>query len=133
MSGAEEAGRLLDMAEKDLNALLHMGDPSAFPDEIFGFHAQQAAEKALKSWLAVLNREYPLTHDLSYLLRTLEEGGADIQRFWDLVELNAFAVQFRYEAYDEPDDPLPRDTTLTALRNLLNVVTSFLAPHGERR
>jgi HEPN domain-containing protein len=133
MSGAEEARRILDLAGKDLNALTHMGDPSAFPDEIFGFHAQQAAEKALKAWLAALNREYPLTHDLSYLLRMLEDCGVDADPFLGLVELNAFAVQFRYEAYDEPDDPLPRDTTLDELRKLQAVVENFLSRHGEHR
>lgn len=38
---------------KDLRALQGMSDPDVFADEVFGFHAQQAAEKALKAWLAV--------------------------------------------------------------------------------
>ena len=45
---------LLAMARKDLVALAGMGDLKVFADEIFGFHAQQATEKALKSWLATL-------------------------------------------------------------------------------
>lgn len=33
------------MADKDLAALAGMSDPTVFADEIFGFHAQQAADK----------------------------------------------------------------------------------------
>ena len=46
----------------------NMGDAEAFDDEIFGFHAQQAVEKALKAWLTEVGVTYPLTHDLSLLL-----------------------------------------------------------------
>lgn len=122
MRDIEGARRLIEMARKDLKALEHMDDPESFPDEVFGFHVQQVAEKTLKSWLAVLGREYPMTHDLSFLLRVLEDAGADVDRFWDLVEYNAFAVQYRYEAYDGQDEPLFRNEALGILRELLDVV-----------
>ncbi len=54
MENREEARRLLDVARKDLNALPGMMDVETFADEIFGFHAQQATEKALKAWLTFL-------------------------------------------------------------------------------
>jgi hypothetical protein len=38
---------MLRMAYKDLNALTGMLDKSLFAYEIFGFHVQQAVEKAL--------------------------------------------------------------------------------------
>jgi len=50
-----------------------MIDNPLFADEIFGFHARQAMEKALKAWLASLSRDFPLTHDSSWLLGLLEE------------------------------------------------------------
>jgi hypothetical protein len=56
MSGIEEALALLAMDRKDLNALAGMGDPQLFAEEVFGFHAQQAVEKALKAWLAALEQ-----------------------------------------------------------------------------
>ena len=37
-------------------------------DEVLGFHVQQAAEKSLKAWLALLGETYPLTHNLDTLL-----------------------------------------------------------------
>jgi HEPN domain-containing protein len=33
-----------------------MGDPQVFTDTIFGFHAQQAIEKAVKAWLVLYDR-----------------------------------------------------------------------------
>lgn len=44
------------MAEKDHTALQGMLDTQIFADEIFGFHAQQAAEKALKAWLSLIEQ-----------------------------------------------------------------------------
>lgn len=64
-------------------------------------HAQQAAEKALKAWLAFLDVQYPRTHNLTLLLGLLEANGQDVSGFEDMVELNPYAVQYRYEAFDE--------------------------------
>ena len=50
-----------------------MDDSHVFADQVFGFHAQQAAEKLLKAWLALLGEVYPLTHDLEVLLDRLQE------------------------------------------------------------
>jgi len=52
MSDLKEARTLFEAAERDLLALRGMRDSTVFTDEIFGFHAQQAAEKLLKAWLA---------------------------------------------------------------------------------
>ncbi len=64
MSDFEHARSLLRMAQRDLNALRGMINPAVdptqvfFSDEVFGFHAQQAAEKSLKAWIASLgNRQ----------------------------------------------------------------------------
>ena len=41
MSDLEEARELLWLAERELRALEAMLDMETFPDEVFGFHAQQ--------------------------------------------------------------------------------------------
>ena len=57
MSDLDHAKSLLEMAMGDLNSLRGMvisastANDGFFSDEIFGFHAQQAAEKCLKAWL----------------------------------------------------------------------------------
>ena len=56
---------LLAAADRDIEILQLMYDSTGGSDEIFGFHAQQAAEKSLKAWLAFLGEVYPLTHDPS--------------------------------------------------------------------
>ena len=54
-----------------------MHDADVFADEIFGFHVQQAAEKLLRAWLALLGEVYPLTHDLDLLLDLLQKRVSD--------------------------------------------------------
>jgi len=78
MRAPDQAQDLLLMARKDFDALRGMLDNPLFADEIVGFHAQQAIEKALKAWLAARSVSFPLTHDLSRLLGLLEENGNDV-------------------------------------------------------
>lgn len=122
MSDIKQARAIFDMACKDLNALRGMTDGAVFDDEIFGFHTQQAIEKALKAWIAILGLEYPLTHDISFLLNFLEEREADIGRYWDLVIYNAFAVRFRYEAMAPVEEPLDRPKVIKQVKGLLDRV-----------
>jgi HEPN domain-containing protein len=68
MNGVEHAREMLTLAQRDFKALQGMLDVETFADEIFGFHAQQAVEKALKAWLTLVGVEYPRTHDLEELL-----------------------------------------------------------------
>jgi HEPN domain-containing protein len=73
-----------------------MLDTRIFADEIFGFHAQQAAEKALKAWLSLSSMDYPRIHDLEELLVLLTQHEATIpEQFYGLIDLTDFAVQFR--------------------------------------
>ena len=74
-SDKDHALQLLEMADKDLQALQNMRNAEDFANEIFGFHAQQAIEKALKAWIASLNLTYPKSHDVSALVRILEDAG----------------------------------------------------------
>jgi len=66
MALSDEARQMLAAAYKDWRALAGMADPDVFADEVFGFHAQQAVEKALKAWLALLGVEYPRTTTKSW-------------------------------------------------------------------
>ena len=81
MAAFEEALLLLSAAHRDLRALRGMFDAHVFVDEIFGFHAQQAVEKALKAWLAFFDVQYPRTHDLTLLLASLRPMGKTLMAF----------------------------------------------------
>ena len=87
------------MANKDFDALIGMvQDSKVFADEIFGFHTQQAIEKALKAWICMLDISYPLSHQIARLLTILENSGENVELFWPLEQHTAFAVQARDEA-----------------------------------
>jgi len=107
------------MARKDARAPSGMQDREVFADEIFGFHAQQAIEKALKAWCAHRSITYPLTHDLSELLSLLREDGCTVEAFDDLLRFNAFAVLFRYEALDEEAPNFDRERVIGEIDALL--------------
>jgi HEPN domain-containing protein len=126
MSDRDEARALLAVARRDAAAVSAMMDAAAFADEVFGFHAQQAVEKTLKAWLCDLHVEFPRTHNLSILLALLQQAGAPVAPFEALDWLNAFAVQYRYEAYDDLGTPLDRMAVRDSVLVLLNHVSMIL-------
>ncbi|MGH7572472.1 MAG: HEPN domain-containing protein [Gemmatimonadota bacterium] len=127
MSDPDHADLLLEVARKDLRALEGMNDPSTFAEEIFGFHAQQSVEKAIKAWLSLAGQQYPRTHDLEALLVLLEDGGSAVPDvFWDLVDLSDFAVQLRYESYEYEEDMLDRASILGSVRGVVERVENEL-------
>lgn len=68
-----------------------------------GFHAQQAAEKYLKSFLVHHQRAFPKTHDIDELLdraATVDKALAEALR--TAVALNPYGVDERYPG-DSPD------------------------------
>jgi HEPN domain-containing protein len=75
MSPAEDAQLLLGLVRRHLRSLRFSLDP-AYPDEDWGFTAQQAVEKLIKAWIVLADRRPPRVHDLE--------------------ELQVFAVEARY-------------------------------------
>ena len=126
-SNKEHAEQLLKMAVKDHTALSGMLDSRSFSEEVFGFHAQQAVEKALKAWIAALCLVYPKSHDLSVLIKILKDSGQDLSAFPDLEDYSVFAVQYRYEAYDETEEVLDRPATISATMSLVDHVQGMVA------
>ena len=102
-----------------------MRNANQFSDEVFGFHVQQAIEKSLKAWMAVRHLKYPRSHDLGILIKILEEAGEDLSIFPDLEDYTSFAVQYRYEAYDETDE-LNREDAINKASALLAQVKKIL-------
>jgi len=131
MADYDEARQLLAAAFKDWRALKGMADPEVFADEVFGFHAQQAVEKALKSWLTLLGVEYPRTHDLSLLLNMLKGQGQAVEPFYGLIEFNPYAVQYRYGAFDEVGAPLDRSAVVNRVTELLRTVEAMVTPKRQ--
>lgn len=119
MSDVKCALLLVDASKRDVEALRGMSDATVFADEIFGFHVQQAAEKLLKAWIALLGESYPLTHDLELLFNLLQKLGIATSGFAGLIEFTPYAVQFRYEAIGFETEPLDRQAGLALVESLL--------------
>lgn len=63
------------------------------------FHCQQAAEKLLKAWLVVNEREFPFVHDLRQLVTLCASADAGFERLRpEALMLTPYAVQLRYSA-----------------------------------
>ena len=104
MRDAKCAQMLLEAAARDLATLRSMTD--AAPDESFGFHVQQAAEKCLNAWIALLGEEYPLTHEIGVLVDRIRRHDEAVSECADLARFSPFAVQFRYEPVPEGVAPI---------------------------
>jgi len=131
MSDREHSTMMLVMAEKDLKALRGMLDSDTFEDEVFGFHAQQTVEKALKAWLSLIGADYPKTHDIEELLAILGDHGIQSPpRFSELTNLTDFAVQFRYEAFEGLGAELDRAHVLGDVSDLVAHVRGVLETAG---
>ena len=123
MPDLEHARLMLHTARRDLRALAVMQDPDAVDAEVFGFHAQQAVEKALKAWICLTGEAYPRVHDLEALRVILEEQGLEVpERFRRLEWLADFAVEFRYGAFGSLEHEIDRPALTQDVQQLVEHV-----------
>lgn len=110
-------------AESDLSTARRVLDGEG-PFDTACFHAQQAAEKYLKGFLAFKEQPIPRTHNLEELARLCADmsGAPDLSAV-DVTELTPFAVQMRYDFEFWPS----RDTGQEALDLALQVRRLILA------
>ena len=78
MKWDEQAERLRRKAAGDEEAMSALLAVSSVPDEVIGFHAQQAVEKLLKALLSHRRVAFRRTHDLTELLDLLASNGVTI-------------------------------------------------------
>ena len=128
MADLEHARSLLQLPQRDPNAVIAMQESALVADEILGLHAQQAVEKALEAWLSVTDLVHPLTHQLARLLAPLEGAGADVEPFWPLVRFTPYAVQAHYEeGLPEADEVLDRPAVVAEVSALPKTVAAVVA------
>jgi HEPN domain-containing protein len=128
MCDLDHALLMSHIALNDFKALKGMTDPEIFSDEIFGFHAHQAVEKALKAWLSLVGVNYPKIHDIEELFALLSDHGENIpDQFGTLIDLTDFAVQFRYDFFDESDTELDREKLIQNVQQVLSHVDTLLS------
>ena len=95
------------------------------PDAVFGFHAQQAAEKLMKALLAHLGIQFELTHDLTRLAKSVAKVDQPLPDLGlPLRKLTRFGVVYRYEF-----QPLAANPDRATARNAVKL----LRTHVEAR
>ena len=111
MTPQEDARVLLALVDRHLRALRLNLDP-AYPDEEWGFTAQQAVEKLLKVRIVLRDERPPFTHMLHVLV---ELAGVELDPV--LLALQPYAVEARDEAGPFPL-PAGREGILAAIEGL---------------
>ena len=124
MSPAEDALLLLAIVRRHLRTL-RFGLDGAYPEEDWGFTAQQAVEKLLKAWIVLADRRPPRVHDLEDLVAL---AGQQLDPL--LLELQVFAVEARYEEGPFPL-PAPRQELLALVEAELERCERMVAALGE--
>lgn len=67
------------------------------------FHAQQAAEKAIKAVMIARGIDFPYTHDLARLLQLLDSDGQAIpEHLQRATRLTKYATVLRYPGIEQP-------------------------------
>lgn len=114
----EEALHLLRKAREDADAVEKLAPDQEIADSVVGFHAQQAAEKAMKAVLAFRGDEFPWTHDLRHLMDRLEGVAMPLpDSLHEVRTLAPWAVEFRYG--ETIDDQLDREQALELVRGMI--------------
>jgi len=126
MKNRKLAEKFLRKAEQDMTVLEKWRQDPDIAEEILGFHAQQMAEKILKAVLSYQGIEFPFTHRLTDLIDLGKEHGIVLpEKLEDIRFLTPFAVEFRYDFYQEDEDTVDFDEIyilLTELRKWVNTI-----------
>lgn len=120
------AARFVRKAHSDEIALDKLADDPDVPDDLIGFHSQQALEKLLKAALAHAGVVPPRIHDLGELLTLLRDAGLSPPvSVSDARVLVPWAVDFRYD--DVLEERLDRDAARVAVEKMRAWVDDLLA------
>lgn len=98
---AASAARWIEHAKGDLS-LARICLPPGVPYELLCFHAQQAAEKAIKAVLIHHGIDFPYTHNIQRLVELLPTELLTEKAFLRAALLTPFAVMARYPGETEP-------------------------------
>ena len=124
------AGRFARKARSDEIALDKLAHDPDVPDDLIGFHAQQALEKLLKAALAHAGVAPPRIHDLGELIARLGDAGLTPPTSANEARaLVPWAVEFRYD--DVLDEQLDRDAACEAVRQVRAWVDGLLDDGDE--
>lgn len=117
-------------ARTDLRtAELALATPDLDPDPAC-YHAQQAAEKALKAVLVFLQIDYPFTHDLDDIRRRLPDDWRVKEEYRDLQALSNWVFKARYPGDWPPPTAEDAQQATTWARSIYEAVLRDLHERG---
>lgn len=116
-------------AESDLNlARIAREQKDVLPEQAC-FHAQQAAEKALKAVLLFKKIEFPLVHDIEELLELAKQNGLVLPReVSDAGALTPYAVEARYPGHMEEIAPSDVDEAIHLAEGVFTWASGVIGP-----
>lgn len=119
---------LMRKAAQDAYAVRKLIEDPESPDEIIGFHAQQAVEKLLKAVLAAHGVKFRRTHDLVELIDLLVDNRLPFTQELDEVRnLTPFAVEYRYgEFFSESETYFDRQQAVLYVERVSRWAESML-------
>jgi HEPN domain-containing protein/predicted nucleotidyltransferase len=121
---AQEARRWLTRAWEDLDAAELLAGSVDLPPRLACFHAQQAAEKALKAALVHDAIRFPKTHDLQELVKALPSRWSVRNLDVDLAWLSRWALTARYPGTGSDASAEDAATATSAARRIVSVVST---------
>lgn len=131
MTPHDLANVFLRKAREDLTALTRLASDPQVADEIVGFHAQQAIEKALKGVLTAAGVRVGKTHNVERLLELLADAGIDSPDWLrETATLTPFAAILRYIEL-ELDAPVDRDAYCALTQRTLAWATERVEELGS--
>lgn len=126
----QDAHAWLAKAELDLKAAAH--EMTAPAEELWGdvmFHSQQAAEKALKAFLAWHDVPFRKTHNLEKLGQQCVALDATLQTVADqAAPLTEYAWRFRYPGETDDPDRAEAGKAVVAARSVYDAIVTRLPP-----
>lgn len=111
MKPRDLAMRFLSKSSQDELVLDKLINDHDIADEVWGFHAQQAAEKMIKAVLSYQGIRFRKTHDITELMDLLIDNGIAMPEHLSRIrELTPFAVEYRYDnLFSENEENLNRE------------------------
>lgn len=128
----QEHERWLKIVEDDLKSAKALLKAEIFSSAVY--HCQQAAEKALKAYLAFKDQKIIKIHDLVMLVEVCNKFDKDFETLYESAEyLNPFVTKFRYPTeFDIPDYEDTKNAIEQADRIVKFVLKKIAEPNTEQ-
>lgn len=120
----------MEYAQTDLRAArLLLPDGAALTRQV-GFHAQQAAEKAIKAFLTHRKIGFPFTHSINLLRELVPDDAAWIRGIEAADRLSEYATTARYPGLELEVARADAESAIQVANDVIQKVSSALRQEG---